>query len=136
MRLIGMKFSKILIVVFIEDMEFIAYEPRVFFLEDLLEHSLRRLSVLIIATVFSHFIYEEERQALDAPLEELTLLFEMRLDGLADLDPLEVKQIGIAHYFPFAECDAVSEGDVSCRLNRSSGKYLGYVETSVLLQLV
>ena len=60
MHLVRIEAAKILVVFLIVGVELIIDKLGVFLFKDGLEHTLFRISILVIATVFGHFVYEEE----------------------------------------------------------------------------
>ena len=57
----------------------------VFFFEYLLVFALDFVAFVIVRLVFGNFVNEEQRKRLDAAFEIELFLFEVRLDGFADL---------------------------------------------------
>ena len=54
-----------------------AHDVIIFILEDLCELTFRCSTTSIVDTVVIHMVYEEQRKALDATFEKLSLLFYM-----------------------------------------------------------
>ena len=117
MHLIRMEAAKILVVFLIVGVELIIDKPGVFLFKDGLEHTLFRITILVITTVFGHFIYEEKRQTLDSFPVQLTLLLEVGLNCLPDLDALHMKLVGVANEIALSEGNTVGERNVSSGLS-------------------
>ena len=128
--------AQIFVIVFVEELKLVVDKPRVFLLKDLLEDALYLVTVGVITAVFRHFVDEEQRQAFDAELEQFALTLEVSLDGLANLNALQMQFIGISNHFTLADSLAVGKGNIPHRLCIIAGEDFGDSEVAVFEQLV
>lgn len=122
MNLIGIESLQIFGIFLVPDMLFGFDETGIFFLEYLLKDTLYRIAVVVIAAVFGDFVDKEKGKALDSFLEKLTLLFEVGLNRLSDLNTLHVKFVGIANDITLAQSYAIGKSNVCDRLRVRAGK--------------
>ena len=75
-----------------------AHNVIIFCLDDLSKLTFRCSATSIVDTVVIHMVYEEQRKALDATFEKLTLLFYMRKNCFAYLSTTHQGSVHSTHH--------------------------------------
>lgn len=91
MRAVHVDGPEVALVGRVEQRQVLIQDVRVLLLEDVAVLGVRLVAVLVVPAVLRHLVDEEQGQALDAPVEELLLLLEVRADCLTDLNASHVR---------------------------------------------
>ena len=70
-----------------------------------------QLSKLILHTIVIHMVDKEQRQTLDAHLEEFPFLMDMRQDGLANLMATHIDVIHTSYHLTFVQYRSIQQTD-------------------------
>ena len=110
MGFVGRNHIQILqVIVFFHPDLHIADDIIVLFLEYIGVDAVLRLSRLVILLVLGHFVNEEERQHLDALVEQFTLPLDMRKNRLPNLNPPQLIFADFTDHIPGIDLNAVQE---------------------------
>ena len=107
----GRETPQIVLVVVLEQRQIFIQVTAVFVFEHLPQGAFRLVSVAVVALVIGHLVDKEQRECLDALLEQGTLFLEVRLDGLTNLYLLDGFLAYISHHLTLAQRLSVLEVD-------------------------
>ena len=117
-------------------MKLTTHQSRILLFKHLLENTPHFVAILIITLVFRHFINEEERQALDAPFEQLTFFLEVRHDSFTNLYPLHVQLVGITDNFPSTNGRTIQESHITIDMDFRNSESIVFRQARLFTQTV